>query len=94
MPEPWRANITASLALIDDLEDQIDDANRRLKEGHADHPYVPLLISAPGVGWVLAFTIAAEIGAIERLPRPRNSPATRGFARASTSRETKIAAAR
>ena len=71
VPEPWRGNVAASLALIDDLEARIDDANRRLKEGHADHPYIPLLMSAPGIGWVLAFTIAAEIGEIERFPSPR-----------------------
>jgi transposase len=70
VPEPWRANVTASLALIDDLEDQIADANKRLKEGHANHPYIPLLMSAPGIGWVLAFTIAAEIGEIERFSSP------------------------
>ena len=70
VPEPWRSNVTASLALIDDLERQIDDANRRLKASHADHPYIPLLMSAPGVGWVLAFTIAAEIGEIERFASP------------------------
>jgi transposase len=94
VPQPWRSNITASLALIDDLEDQIDDANRRLKASHADHPYLPLLMSAPGVGWVLAFTIAAEIGQIERFPSPENSPATPGFARASTSQKTRTAAVR
>src|SRR3954447_12759317 len=49
--EPWRSNVAASLALIDDLSSQIDDANRRLRAGHADHPYVPLLMSAPGIGW-------------------------------------------
>jgi len=70
VPEPWRSNITASVELIDDLEDQIADANKRLKQGHADHPYIPLLISAPGIGWVLAFTIAAEIGEIERFSSP------------------------
>jgi transposase len=70
VPEPWRGNVTASLALIDDLERQIDAANKRLKTGHADHPYVPLLMSAPGIGWVLAFTIAAEIGEIERFASP------------------------
>ena len=70
VPEPWRGNVAASLALIDDLEARIDDANRRLKEGHADHPYIPLLLSAPGIGWVLAFTIAAEIGQIERFASP------------------------
>ena len=62
VPEPWRSNATASVALIDDLEDQIAELNRRLRESHADHPYIPLLLSVPGIGWVLAFTIAAEIG--------------------------------
>jgi transposase len=66
VPEPWRGNVAASLVLIDDLEAQIADANRRLKDGHAEHPYIPLLMSAPGIGWVLAFTIAAEIGEISR----------------------------
>jgi transposase len=70
VPEPWRGNVTASLELIDDLERQIWEVNRRLKAGHADHPYIPLLLSAPGIGWVLAFTIAAEIGEIERFSSP------------------------
>src|SRR5215208_360885 len=70
VPEPWRGNITASVELIDDLEGQIAEINRRLKAGHADHPYIPLLMSAPGIGWVLAFTIAAEIGEIERFASP------------------------
>ena len=70
VPEPWRGNVAASLKLIDDLGDQIDQVNRRLKASHAEHPYVPLLMSAPGIGWVLAFTIAAEIGQIERFASP------------------------
>ncbi len=70
VPEPWRGNITASIELIDDLEEQIAEINRRLKEGHAEHPYIPLLLTVPGIGWVLAFTIAAEIGEIERFPSP------------------------
>jgi transposase len=71
VPEPWRSNVTASVWLIDELERQIADLNRRLKTGHADHPYIPLLMSAPGIGWVLAFTIAAEIGEIERFASPQ-----------------------
>jgi transposase len=70
VPEPWRSNVTASVELIDNLEGQIADINRRLKEGHADHPYIPLLMSVPGIGWVLAFTIASEIGDIERFSSP------------------------
>jgi transposase len=70
VPEPWRSNVTASVALIDDLERQISAINRRLKAGHADHPSIPLLMSGPGIGWVLAFTIAAEIGELERFSSP------------------------
>jgi transposase len=70
VPEPWRSNVTASVALIDDLEEQIAEIKTRLKGGHADHPYVPLLLTVPGVGRVLAFTIAAEIGEIERFSSP------------------------
>jgi transposase len=79
VPEPWRSNVTASVQLIDDLERQIDALNRRLKEGHADHPYIPLLMSAPGIGWVLAFTIAAEIGDIGRFASPEKLTAYTGL---------------
>jgi transposase len=70
VPEPWRGNVSAALCLIDDLERQIDQINRRLKAGHADHSYIPLPLSVPGIRWVLAFTIAAEIGEIERFSSP------------------------
>ena len=70
VPEPWRGNISASTLLIDQLEEQISQINQRLKDGHADHPYIPLLMSVPGIRWVLAFTIAAEIGEIERFASP------------------------
>jgi transposase len=79
VPEPWRSNVTASLKLIDDLEDQIDEVNRRLRAGHADHPYIPLLLSVPGIGWVLAFTIGAEIGEIERFASPEKLTAYTGL---------------
>jgi transposase len=79
VPEPWRGNVTASVALIDDLEGEIDQLNRRLREGHAGHPYIPLPISAPGIGWVLAFTIAAEIGEIERFSSPERLTAYTGL---------------
>ncbi|HME02418.1 MAG TPA: IS110 family transposase, partial [Solirubrobacteraceae bacterium] len=68
IPDPWRQTVDASLQLIDDLERQIDQINRDLKASGAEHPYVPLLLSVPGIGWVLAFTIASEIGEITRFP--------------------------
>jgi len=71
IPEPWRGNIDASVELIDSLERQVDHINRQLRQGGAEHPYVPLLLTVPGIGWVLAFTIAAEIGEIERFASPK-----------------------
>jgi hypothetical protein len=36
------------LTLIDDLDDQIDAGERDLRHLGADHPYVPLVMTAPG----------------------------------------------
>src|SRR5512132_2567800 len=71
LPEPWQATIEASLRLIDELEREITDSERELRRLGADHRYVPLLLTVPGIGWVLAYTIAAEIGDIGRFPSPR-----------------------
>jgi transposase len=71
LPEPWIGNVTAALALIDDLDDQIDSCERELRRLGADHPYVPLLMTAPGIAWVLGYTIAAELGDIARFPSPK-----------------------
>jgi transposase len=71
IPEPWRGTIEASLSLMDDLDAEIDLVNRQLRLSGADHPYVPLLLSVPGIGWVLAFTISAEIGDIHRFSTPK-----------------------
>ena len=94
VPQPWRGTIDASLELIDDLERRIAEINRELKAGGADHPYVPLLLTAPGIGWVLAFTIAAEIGDINRFPTAKKLCGYTTCARACTSPATKTAAAR
>jgi transposase len=68
LPQPWRGTVDASLELIDYLERQVATINLELRAGGADHPYIPLLLTVPGIGWVLAFTIAAEIGDISRFP--------------------------
>jgi transposase len=65
VPEPWLGNVLASLELIDTLETQISEINSRLAAGGVEHPYVPRLLTVPGIGSVLAFTIA-EIGEISR----------------------------
>jgi transposase len=70
LPEPWQGNVEAALRLIDDLELQIDGCERELRVLGADHPYLPLLLTVPGIGWVLGYTIAAEIGQISRFASP------------------------
>jgi transposase len=71
IPEPWRGTAEASLPLIDDLDAEIDLVNRQLRLSGADHPYIPLLLTVPGIGGVLAFTIAGEIGDIHRFATPK-----------------------
>jgi transposase len=70
-PEPWCSDVLCAAALIDDLERQIDGIERELRALGADHRYVPLLLTVPGIGWVLAYTIAAEIGDIARFATPK-----------------------
>jgi transposase len=71
LPEPWQGTIEASLRLIDEPDREISDCERQLRRLGADHRYVPLLCTVPGISWVLAYTIAAEIGDIGRFPTPR-----------------------
>ncbi len=70
-PDPWRSDVIAAVALIDDINDQMREIERELKRLGADHRYVPLLTTVPGIAWTLAYTIAAEIGDIERFPTPK-----------------------
>lgn len=68
IPQPWRGSIDVSLALIDDLDRQIGRIQSELKGLGVDHPYVGALTTVPGIAWILGYTIAAEIGDIERFP--------------------------
>ena len=69
-PEPWLGDVEAALRLIDTIDFQIDELEDELRADGADHPYVPLLLTVPGIGWVLGYTIAAEIGDIDRFDSP------------------------
>lgn len=71
IPEPWSGTLAASLELIEDLDERIDRCEAELRALGADHPYVPRLMTAPGIAWVLGFTIASEIGDISRFPSPK-----------------------
>ena len=69
-PEPWRGNVLAAVRMIDELDDEIAGIEKELRALGADHRYVPLLMTIPGIAWVLGYTIAAEIGDINRFPSP------------------------
>jgi transposase len=70
-PEPWRGGVLASVAMIDDLDRDVAAIDRELKALGADHRYIPLLQTVPGIAWVLGYTIAAEIGDIDRFASPK-----------------------
>ena len=70
LPEPWQQTLLASLRLIDDLDREIAGLERELRRLGAEHPYLRLLQTVPGIGWVLGYTIAAEIGDIGRFASP------------------------
>jgi transposase len=68
LPEPWADTVAASLRLVDELTREVAEIERELRALGAEHRYVPLLTTVPGIAWVLAYTIAAEIGDIARFP--------------------------
>ncbi len=79
LPEPWQGAVETSLRLIDDLDQIVDALERELRDLGADHRYVPLLMTAPGIRWILGYTIGAEIGDIHRFPSPKKLCAYTGF---------------
>ena len=71
LPEPWTTTLSTSLRMVDQLGAEIDACERDLRRLGADHPSIPLLLTVPGIGWVLAYTIASEIGDIGRFASPK-----------------------
>lgn len=71
IPEPWATTLATSLRMVDEVEREIRECEAELRRLGADHPYVPHLMTVPGIGWVLAHTIAAEIGDIGRFASPK-----------------------
>jgi transposase len=59
LPEPWAGDVAACLRLIDELGREIQAIEAALRAAGADHRYLPLLQTVPGIGWVLGYTVAA-----------------------------------
>jgi transposase len=71
IPEPWATTLGTSLELIDGLDRRIGACESDLRRLGADHPDVELLVTVPGIAWVLGYTIASEIGDIGRFASPK-----------------------
>lgn len=71
IPEPWATTLARSLHFVDELDRQIDACEQELRAMGADHPDIELLRTIPGIGWVLGYTIASELGDIRRFSSPK-----------------------
>jgi transposase len=72
LPAAWSETVATTLVVIDHLDTQIGDYGRRLAAAAQAVPEVGLLQSAPGIGPILGFTIASEIGDITRFPTAKH----------------------
>jgi len=68
LPPETRRAVREELALLEALQDQIDDLEGRIREVVRQTPEMVLLQTLPGVGPILAIVIALELGSIERFP--------------------------
>ncbi len=95
VPEPWRSNVTASVALIDDLETQITEINREA-QGRPRRPPLHPAASQRTRGSAGCWRLRSQPRSARSSasPHPRSSPAIPAFARGSTSPATQTAAAR
>jgi transposase len=71
IPEPWATSLATCLELIDDLDRRIAACEAELRAAGLHHPYMSLLATVPGIGPILAYTIASEIGDIARFGSPK-----------------------
>lgn len=71
LPAETHRSVEQELDLLDRLEEQIVLAEKRIRQVIAVTPQMKLLMTLPGVGPVLAITIALEVGDVERFPDPQ-----------------------
>jgi transposase len=68
VPAVWIQSLRVLLDVVDDLERQLAAIETELYPIARIDPRVQLLATIPGIGALLALTIAAEIGEISRFP--------------------------
>ena len=70
MPTVWQRSIEEALAVIELLDQRIAPLEAELAPFTRADPNVALLQTIPGVGGMLALTLAAEIADVSRFPSP------------------------
>lgn len=72
LPPETRHSVEQELKLLDQIEEQIDLAEKRIRGVIAVTPAMKLLMTIPGVGPILAITIALEVGDVGRFPNAQH----------------------
>lgn len=72
LPAETRRTVEQELELMDQVEEQIVLAEKRIRQVIAVTPEMKLLMTLPGVGPILAITIALETGDVDRFPDPHH----------------------
>jgi len=72
LPESGRATLKGYLELLDQLRRQIALVTRQLHRQVVTSPGAQRLRSLPGISWILAHTIMAEVGRIERFANAKH----------------------
>jgi len=68
LPQAWAQTTAVTLEVIDHLDTQIGECVQLMRPAAQQHPDTALLATLPGVGDILGFTIASEIGDVTRFP--------------------------
>lgn len=79
LPSCHRRPVDGYLALLDQVEAQIEQLDREVKELAGQDPQAQLLMTLPGVGPVVAMTFLAEVGDIKRFKSHRQLAAYAGM---------------
>lgn len=72
LPESGRATLKGYLQLLDQLRRQIAQVTRQLRRQVVKTPGAQRLRTLPGISWILAHTIMAEVGRIERFANAKH----------------------
>jgi transposase len=68
LPPETRRTVEQELEILDRLDEQINQSEKRIHQVIAVTPDMKLLMTLPGIGPVLAITVALEVGDIARFP--------------------------